>query len=40
LDISDLVLKDHQDQELREFVKKREFAKISKYLGVEVIHCS
>jgi len=40
LDISDLVLKDHEDQELREFVKKREFAKISKYLGVEVIHCS
>jgi homospermidine synthase len=40
LDISALVLKEKEDKDLKEFVEKKEYAKIAKHLGVEVIHCS
>jgi len=39
-DISALVLKSKEDKELEEYVNKKEYAKIARHLGVEIIHCS
>jgi homospermidine synthase len=40
LDVSKLVLKNKEDPELAGYLKNREFAKMAKHLGVEVIHIS
>lgn len=40
LDISALALENKEDKELAEYVQKKEYAKIARHLGVEVIHCS
>jgi len=40
MDISALALKEKEDKELKEYVDNKEYAKIARHLGVEVIHCS
>ena len=40
MDISTLALKSKEDKELQEFVDNKEYAKIARHLGVEIIHCS
>jgi len=40
LDISKLVLQSKEDLKLAQYVENKEFAKMAKHLGVEVIHCS
>jgi len=40
LDVCKLVLQNKEDAELAQYVENREFAKIARHLGVEVIHCS
>jgi len=40
LDICKLVLANGENKELQEYYEKREFGKMSKYLGLEVVHIS
>jgi homospermidine synthase len=40
MDISALVLKNKEDRELQKYVQNKEYAKIARHLGVEIMHCS
>jgi homospermidine synthase len=40
IDVAKMVLKEKEDKELQEYVDKKEYAKMAKYLGVELVHCS
>jgi len=39
-EVAKIVLSKKDDKELKEFLEKKEWAKICKHIGVELVHCS